>query len=248
MSVTSIEWTEMTWNPITGCSKCSEGCLNCYADRFARRLHAMGVLRYQNGFKVTVHRDLFTQPLSWKKPKMIFVNSMSDIFHEDLPEKDILDLFCVMNKANWHIFQILTKRADRMLQLSSKINWTNNIWMGVTVESNSFVYRSELLKKTNAHVKFISAEPLLGPLHSLNLNGIDWLIVGGESGPHCRSMEKEWVIELRDLAQQTKTPFFFKQWGGTRKKKTGNLLDGENYKEYPLQEKQRDENGDSSST
>lgn len=164
---------------------------------------------------------------------------MSDLFHEDLKEEDILDLFCIMNEANRHTFQILTKRTDRLLQLSSKINWTNNIWMGVSIENDSFVYRSDILKKTDAHVKFISAEPLLGPLPSLYLDGIDWLIVGGESGPRCRLMKKEWVTELRDLAKQTKTPFFFKQWGGTRKKKTGNLPDGIEYKEYCIRKKKK---------
>lgn len=230
---TKIEWTEETWNPITGCTRCSAGCEHCYAASFAKRLNAMGNIRYKNGFNVTVHRDLFNKPLTWKTSRMIFVNSMSDIFHEDVSDEDILALFQTMNKATWHTFQVLTKRSQRLLQLSHQINWTDNIWMGVSVENKQSLYRCDDLKKTGAKIKFVSAEPLLESISEIDLNGIDWLIVGGESGPYSRPMAEEWAIELRDLAQKTKTAFFFKQWGGFNKKKKGSLLGGESYKEYP---------------
>ena len=231
---TKIEWTEETWNPITGCTKCSNGCFNCYAARFAKRLQAMGNARYSNGFNVTIHRDLFDKPLYWTKPKMIFVNSMSDIFHEDVPDDDILALFNVMNKASQHTFQVLTKRAERLEKLSPRIKWTDNIWMGVSIEDSNVLYRADYLRNTGAKTKFISAEPLLSSIASINLNHIDWLIVGGESGANCRPIKEDWVIELRDLAKQNKIPFFFKQWGGTNKKKNGSVLQGKYYKEYPI--------------
>lgn len=230
---TKIEWTEETWNPVTGCTKFSAGCEHCYAATFARRLKAMGNRRYINGFDVTVHRDLFTKPLEWKKSKMIFVNSMSDLFHEEVPEADILAIFDIMNKATNHTFQILTKRAKRLVQLSPQIKWTDNIWMGVSVENKATIYRCEELKKTGAKVKFVSAEPLLESISEINLKGIDWLIVGGESGPQSRKMEESWVVELRNLSQENNIPFFFKQWGGTNKKKSGSLLQGKQYKQYP---------------
>lgn len=230
---TKIEWTEETWNPVTGCTKYSAGCEHCYAATFARRLKAMGNKRYINGFDVTVHRDLFTKPLEWKKSKMIFVNSMSDLFHEEVPEADILAIFDIMNKATNHTFQVLTKRAKRLVQLSPQIKWTDNIWMGVSVENKATIYRCEELKKTGAKVKFVSAEPLLESISEINLKGIDWLIVGGESGPQSRKMEESWVVELRNLAQENNIPFFFKQWGGTNKKKSGSLLKGKQYKQYP---------------
>jgi len=234
MSLSSkIEWTEATWNPITGCTKCSAGCEHCYAETLARRLKAMGNIRYKNGFNVTIHRDLFRRPLEWKKPRMIFVNSMSDIFHESVCEDDILKLFEIMNEASWHTFQVLTKRPDRLLELSSKINWTPNIWMGVTVENSQSITRCDKLKKCGAKVKFVSAEPLLESIHGIDLHGIDWLIVGGESGAGCRPMEKQWVIELRNIALSTNTAFFFKQWGGFHHSQAGSELDGEEYKEYP---------------
>lgn len=233
MAASKIEWTEETWNPITGCTKCSAGCLHCYAETFAKRLQAMGNERYKNAFQVTVHRDIFERPLEWQKPKMIFVNSMSDIFHEDIPDQDILDLFDVMNRANWHTFQVLTKRADRMLELSDRINWTDNIWMGVSVENRDAIDRCERLKQTGAKVKFVSAEPLLESIADIDLDGIDWLIVGGESGAGSRPMDEDWVIELRDKAKAEKVAFFFKQWGGTQKKKAGSLLQGKHYKQYP---------------
>lgn len=230
---TKIEWTEETWNPVTGCTKFSAGCEHCYAATFARRLKAMGNRRYINGFDVKVHRDLFTKPLEWKKSKMIFVNSMSDLFHEEVPEADILAIFDIMNKATNHTFQILTKRAKRLVQLSPQIKWTDNIWMGVSVENKATIYRCEELKKTGAKVKFVSAEPLLESISEINLKGIDWLIVGGESGPQSRKMEESWVVELRNLSQENNIPFFFKQWGGTNKKKSGSLLQGKQYKQYP---------------
>lgn len=232
-SKTKIEWTECSWNPVTGCTKISEGCKNCYAYTFARRLKAMGNIRYINEFNVTIHEDLIKKPLEWKTPKRIFVNSMSDLFHEDIPDEIILEIFKTMNKATWHTFQVLTKRSKRLYELSSKITWSNNIWMGVSIENTDNIYRSEHLKQTNAYIKFISAEPLLSSLKELDLSGIDWLIVGGESGHSSRSMEKEWVIELKEKALDNDVAFFFKQWGGFNKKKTGSLLDGLYYKEYP---------------
>lgn len=230
---TSIEWTECSWNPITGCTKISEGCRNCYAARMAHRLKAMGNIRYENEFEVTIHEDLIDKPLHWKKPKRIFVNSMSDLFHKDIPDDVIIRIFQTMNKANWHTFQILTKRSDRLAELSPKLNWTPNIWMGVSIENKETIFRAEHLKYTNAAIKFISAEPLLESIGNIDLNGIDWLIVGGESGHHCRPLSEEWVIELKDLAKRTNTAFFFKQWGGINKKKNGSKLKGKYYKEYP---------------
>lgn len=231
---TKIEWTEETWNPVTGCTKCSAGCEHCYAAVFAKRLQAMGNSRYKNGFKVTVHKDLFSKPLEWTKPKMIFVNSMSDLFHDDISDEDIFAIFDTMNKASHHTFQVLTKRAERIVALSQRITWTKNIWMGVSIENTASIYRCELLKRTGAKIKFISAEPLLESISGINLNGIDWLIVGGESGAKCRPMNEEWVIELRDLAQANNIPFFFKQWGGFHKKANGCELQGQYYKEYPV--------------
>lgn len=233
---TKIEWTECSWNPITGCTKISEGCRNCYAARMAHRLKAMGNIRYQNEFDVTVHHDLIDKPLHWKKPKMIFVNSMSDLLHDSVPDEIIIKIFETMNKAKWHTFQILTKRSERLLELAPRLKWTPNIWMGVSVENQSVVYRIDHLKQTDAHIKFISAEPLLESISNIDLNGIDWLIVGGESGHYSRPMEKEWVIELKNLAQETNTAFFFKQWGGFNSKKNGSELDGKYYKEYPANE------------
>lgn len=234
MSITSkIEWTEATWNPITGCTKCSEGCRHCYAATLAKRLHAMGNIRYKNGFEVTVHKDLFDRPLEWKKPKMIFVNSMSDIFHEDVSDEDILRIFATMNKASWHTFQVLTKRPERLEKLNSCINWTPNIWMGVTVENKGALKRCDILRKCNAQIKFISAEPLLESIAEIDLTGIDWLIVGGESGAGCRPLDKQWVVELRDAANKNNVPFFFKQWGGFHHSKAGSELDGVSYKAFP---------------
>lgn len=233
MAQSKIEWTEETWNPITGCTKCSNGCTHCYAATFARRLQAMGNPRYINGFEVTIHEDLFERPFEWKKPKLVFVNSMSDLFHENVPDDVILQLFNVMNRSPKHTFQVLTKRSKRLVELSLKIKWTKNIWMGVSVENQDSLFRCEDLKETDAYIKFISAEPLLGPLSTINLNGIDWLIVGGESGAGSRPIEENWVLELQQLALETKTAFFFKQWGGFNKKKNGRLLNGKVVQAYP---------------
>jgi protein gp37 len=234
---TKIEWTETTWNPITGCTKHSSGCLNCYAERMARRLEAMGVESYQNGFKPSFHGHLLDKPLSWKKSRMIFVNSMSDTFHEDFSDDQILQLFSVMNSARWHTFQVLTKRSERLLKLSDKITWTPNIWQGVTVEHSATRSRIEDLRLTGALTKFLSIEPLIGPVTGLNLSGIDWVIVGGESGPGARPMKKEWVTTIRDTCIKTKTPFFFKQWGGVRKKENGRTLENRIWDEMPFAEK-----------
>lgn len=233
MGISKIEWTEVTWNPITGCSKISDGCLNCYAANFAKRLQAMGNIRYANGFQPTVHKDLIDLPFQWKTPKRVFVNSMSDIFHEQIPDKYILQIFDTMNQCRQHEFQVLTKRPERLSSLNDKIVWTDNIWMGVTIESDKYLNRADMLRNCGARIKFISAEPLLSRLNNLNLTDIDWLIVGGESGPHCRPIKKEWVEELLDLAKDNNTAFFFKQWGGFNKKKNGKLLNGKIYQDYP---------------
>lgn len=232
-SISKIEWTEATWNPVTGCTKVSRGCENCYAATLAKRLKAMGNPRYKNGFEVTIHKDLFKKPLEWKNPKMIFVNSMSDLFHESVPDDVIIEIFKTMNEASWHTFQVLTKRVERLMTLTDKINWSDNIWMGVTIEDSKSIYRCNELKKCNSKIKFISAEPLLESIKNINLKGIDWLIVGGESGYGCRPMLKEWVYELKHLAENSGTAFFFKQWGGFPKNKAGSLLDGVPYKNYP---------------
>lgn len=235
MNRTKIQWTETTWNPVTGCTKISDGCKHCYAERMAKRLKAMGNERYKKGFKITVQEDLIDQPLRMVKPKMIFVNSMSDLFHDDVPEDLIIRIFETMNRANWHIFQILTKRPERMLELDNRgaLNWTDNIWMGVTVESGKYYNRVVQLKKSHARTKFVSCEPLIDKVNFRSLNGIDWIIVGGESGPGCRPMKKEWVTNIRDKCEAAKIPFFFKQWGGFNKKKNGREIDGKTYDEYP---------------
>jgi protein gp37 len=229
----SIEWTESTWNPLTGCNKVSAGCKNCYAERMAMRLHAMGVANYANGFKLTLHEDALGIPLKWKQPQTIFVNSMSDLFHKDVPIQFIQKVFAVMRLAHWHRFQILTKRSERLLELDPHLIWASNIWMGVSVENEEVVSRIDCLRKTHAHIKFLSLEPLLGPLPRLKLKGIDWAIVGGESGPHARSMNKEWVIDIRNQCRKAGVAFFFKQWGGFNKKKTGRILEGKTWSEMP---------------
>ncbi len=234
-AVSKIEWTESSWNPITGCSKISDGCKNCYAYRLANRLKAMNNPRYINGFNVTVHEDLIELPLKWKKPRMIFVNSMSDIFHEKLSDNIILKLFNTMNKANWHIFQILTKRESRLFQMKDIIKWSDNIWMGVSVENKLTLNRIEVIKKIDATVKFVSFEPLLDSIGSVNLSGIHWVIVGGESGPFARPMRFDWVNEIKEQTEIYNCAFFFKQWGGVNKKKTGRLLKGQLYNEFPNQ-------------
>ena len=228
-----IEWTGSTWNPVTGCDRVSAGCKNCYADRMAKRLQAMGVEKYRNGFDVTLHPDVLEEPLKWKKPRMIFVNSMSDLFHKEIPFEYIAQIFSVMNRAEHHIFQILTKRPKRLVQLSKKLNWTENIWMGVTVENDKFVSRIDDLRKTDAKIKWLSLEPLLGPIENLQLNDIEWVVVGGESGPGARPIKEEWILDIKKQCNDQKSAFFFKQWGGVNKKKTGRLLKGRTYNELP---------------
>lgn len=230
---TSIEWTESTWNPVTGCTKISLGCANCYAERMARRLQAMGQPNYRNGFEVTMHERALELPLVWRKPQMIFVNSMSDLFHEDVPLEFILRVFEVMRRASWHRFQILTKRSDRLLQLDSALPWAPNIWMGVTVEHHDCVSRIDDLRNCGAAVKFLSLEPLLGPLPGLDLTGIDWVIAGGESGPGARPISHEWVTSIRDQCVAVRTPFFFKQWGGVNKKAAGRKIEGQTWSQVP---------------
>lgn len=230
---TKIEWTEITWNPVTGCRKISPGCMNCYAERMATRLRQMGAVRYKNGFKITLHEDIAELPLKWKKPQMVFVNSMSDLFLEDVPSQFIKKIFDVMHKAHWHTFQVLTKRAERLLELSRELSWSPNIWMGVAVENEDYTHRIDHLRKTDAHIKFLSVEPLLGPIPNLDLEGIDWVIVGGESGPGARLMKPEWVLDIRDQCQRVDVPFFFKQWGGVNKKKAGRELEGRIWDEMP---------------
>lgn len=229
----SIEWTEATWNPVTGCSKISPGCKNCYAERLAKRLAAMGQNRYRNGFEVTLHYDLVDLPLHWRQPRLIFVNSLSDLFHEDVSEAFIMSVFETMANAHWHTFQILTKRSQRLAELASHLPWPQNIWMGVSVESPRYVTRIADLCKVPAAVRFLSIEPLLEPIANLPLADIDWVIVGGESGPGCRSMKAEWVRQIRNQCRTQKVPFFFKQWGGVRKKSTGRLLDSRTWDELP---------------
>ncbi|HFE64759.1 MAG TPA: phage Gp37/Gp68 family protein [Caldithrix sp.] len=230
----SIEWTESTWNPVTGCSKISPGCQYCYAERFAKRLQAMGQANYRNGFKLTLHEHVLEQPLSWKKTQMIFVNSMSDLFHRDVPLEFIQKVFETMRKAHWHTFQLLTKRSPRLLEVDKYLSWPDNVWMGVSIENMAFTSRADHLRQTNAKIKFLSLEPLLGPLPNLNLTNIDWVIVGGESGPKARPMETEWILEIRDQCQKTNVPFFFKQWGGKNKKKNGRLLEGRTWDGMPV--------------
>ena len=229
----AIEWTESTWNPLTGCTKISSGCKHCYAERMALRLQAMGQPNYARGFELGMHENALGLPLKWKKPQTIFVNSMSDLFHKAVPDEFILKVFDVMCRANWHRYQILTKRSDRLLELSPRLPWKHHIWMGVSVESLGYAFRIDHLRKTGAMVKFLSLEPLLGPLPGLNLEGVDWVIVGGESGPGARPMDPAWVFEIREQCQTANVPFFFKQWGGTRKKKSGRELEGRTWDEMP---------------
>lgn len=228
-----IEWTESTWNPITGCTKISPGCANCYAERMALRLQAMGQSNYAKGFKLTLQAHMLEIPLRWRKPQTIFVNSMSDLFHKDVPIDYIQRVFEVMRRAHWHRFQVLTKRAKRLSQVASELPWASNVWMGVSVEDAAQRHRIDALRNIGARVKFLSLEPLLGPLHDLDLSGIDWVIVGGESGPNARPVEAKWVIDLRDQCRRARVPFFFKQWGGRNKKKTGRVLQGRTWDQMP---------------
>ncbi len=238
-----IEWTESTWNPVRGCTRVSEGCRFCYAERIAARFSGKG-LAYEGlaentkagprwTQEVQIVRELLNEPLKWKKPRRIFVNSMSDLFHEKIELSYIQEVFAVMKEAHWHQFQVLTKRAERLLELNSELPWSSNIWMGVSVEDERVTDRIDALRQTDAHIKFLSLEPLLGALPDLALDGIDWVIVGGESGPGAREMQKKWVIDIRDRCAETGVLFFFKQWGGKRKSKKGRELDGKTYNEMP---------------
>jgi protein gp37 len=230
-----IEWTESTWNPLTGCTKVSPGCKHCYAERMALRLQAMGQPNYVNGFKLTMHEHVLELPLRWKKPRMIFVSSMSDLFHQDVPLEFIQKVFNVMRRASWHTFQVLTKRSGRLLELDQGINWPGNVWMGVSVENKDYMFRIAHLRQTGALVKFLSLEPLLGSLPDLDLHGVNWVIVGGESGPGARPLAREWVVDIKDQCLAVQVPFFFKQWGGVRRKRNGRVLQGRTWDEMPAQ-------------
>lgn len=233
MAQSSIEWTEMTWNPTTGCNKVSAGCKHCYAEVMARRLKAMGIEKYRDGFELRIHPNALNIPYTWKTPKIVFVNSMSDLFHKDVPLSFIQEVFKVMNDNPQHVFQILTKRSDLLLKFSSKLKWGHNIWMGVSVENAKVMHRIEDLRDTDARVKFLSCEPLIGPLPNMNLNRIDWVIVGGESGRKSRPMKEEWALDILDQCKASDVKFFFKQWGGVNKKKTGRLLLDQTWDEMP---------------
>jgi len=232
-SQSRIEWTNSTWNPVTGCTKVSAGCLHCYAERMARRLQAMGHPNYRNGFEVTLHPHLLETPLSWKCPSTIFVNSMSDLFHEDIPIAFVEQVFSTMERAHWHTFQVLTKRSERLKELAEGLPWPPNVWMGVSVENQDAEARIDDLREVPARIRFLSLEPLLGPLPALNLGGIHWVIVGGESGPGARPMNVSWAIDLRDQCKAAQVPFFFKQWGGVFKKRNGRTLDGRTWDDVP---------------
>ena len=234
MATSSIEWTEMTWNPTTGCTKVSAGCKFCYAEVMTRRLKGMGQEKYKDGFKLRIHPDTLNIPYTWKTPKIVFVNSMSDLFHKDVPLEYIKRVFDVMNKNPQHVFQVLTKRADRLFELHTQLRWTHNIWMGVSVENEKVTERIDFLRETNAVVKFLSCEPLIGPLINLDLTNIDWVIVGGESGRKARPIKEEWVLDILSQCELSQVKFFFKQWGGTNKKKAGRLLHGRTYDDMPL--------------
>jgi protein gp37 len=234
MSMSSIEWTSQSWNPTTGCDKISPGCKHCYAERMAKRLKAMGQTKYANGFDLTLHPQTLELPLHWKKPQRIFVNSMSDLFHRDMPLDFIRQVFDTMNKAHWHQFQILTKRSARLREFAPHLPWAPNIWMGVSVESPEYFCRIDDLRQVPAAVRFLSLEPLLEPMPGLELTGIHWVIVGGESGPGSRPMKEEWAQEILAMCSSASVPFFFKQWGGVRKHKAGRILNGRTYDAYPV--------------
>ena len=229
-----IEWTHASWNPVSGCQKFSTGCMHCYAERMARRLQAMGMPKYRHGFAVTLHPELLDLPLRWRKPRSVFVNSMSDLFHPQVPLEFIQQVFAVMGQANWHRFQILTKRAERLVELSHALDWHPNVWQGVTVEAAQYRFRIDLLRSTGAAGKFLSIEPMLDFIPELDLTGIDWVIVGGESGPQARPIKREWVLRVRDICAEQGVAFFFKQWGGMDRKATGRELDGRTYDANPI--------------
>ncbi len=231
--VSDIEWTDLTWNPVTGCTKISQGCKHCYAERMAKRLRAMGVDRYRNGFEPTLHPDLLEEPLRWRGSKRVFVNSMSDLFHKEVPLEFIQQVFRTVAAAHSHVFQILTKRSGRLLQIAGKLEWPTNLWMGVSVEHMRTSDRIDHLRQVPAATRFLSCEPLIGPLENLDLSGIHWVIAGGESGPRARPMDPSWAQSLLTQCRSAEIPFFFKQWGGVRKKATGRVLNGQTYDEFP---------------
>lgn len=233
MAQSNIEWTEMTWNPTTGCTKISAGCKHCYAETMTRRLQAMGVEKYKDGFALRTHEDALEIPYTWRGSKIVFVNSMSDLFHPKVPLDFIKKVFAIMNDTPQHTYQVLTKRADRLYELHRQLEWTANIWMGVSVENTKVLDRVDFLRQTNAKVKFLSCEPLIGPLENMDLQHIDWVIVGGESGPKARKMEESWVLDIQHQCKKNKVAFFFKQWGGVNKKKAGRELGGQTYNEMP---------------
>jgi len=235
-----IEWTQCTWNPVTGCTKISPGCLNCYAERMARRLQAMGQPNYRHGFRVTLQPHMLELPLRWRQPRTVFVNSMSDLFHEDVPLEFIQQVFDIMQRAPQHRFQVLTKRAERLAELAPELPWPQNIWMGVTVESRDYLERIDCLREVPAAIRFISFEPLLDPIGEFDLTEIDWVIVGGESGPGARPMLKKWVTNIRDQCLAKQVPFFFKQWGGVNKARAGRILENETWSETPEAAKRRE--------
>ena len=239
----NIEWTEATWNPVTGCSKVSTGCKHCYAERRAHRLQAMGSVRSRNGFAVTLHPAVLDLPQRWRRPRMIFVHSMSDLFHESVPLEFIQRVFATMHACPQHTFQVLTKRSARLRDLAPHLDWAPNIWMGVSVENRRVIHRIHDLQAVPAHVRFLSCEPLLGPLDDLPLDGIHWVIVGGESGPGARPMQAAWVRAIRDRCRRADVPFFFKQWGGVRKDRTGRDLDGRAYDEMPRAARREEAHG-----
>ncbi len=230
----AIEWTEATWNPVTGCDKVSPGCAHCYAETFAKRFEGVPGHPYEQGFELKLWPERLGIPLAWRRPRMVFVNSMSDLFHEDIPDEYVAEVFEVMREASQHTFQVLTKRHERLAQLAPELPWPENVWMGVTIENRRFVHRADYLREVPAAVRFISAEPLLGPLEGLDLDGIHWLIAGGESGARHRPVKQEWVIELRDRCEDAGVAYFFKQWGGTRSKSGGRLLEGRTWDQMPV--------------
>jgi protein gp37 len=234
MAESSIEWTEMTWNPTTGCNKISAGCKYCYAEVMTRRLQAMGIEKYKDGFAIRTHETALNIPYAWSKPKVVFVNSMSDLFHPEVPVEFIQKVFAVMNDTPQHTYQVLTKRAERLYELHHRLNWTRNIWMGISVEDERVIDRIDFLRETNAYIKFLSCEPLIGPLKNMNLENINWVIVGGESGRKARPIQESWVWDIRQQCNEQGVAFFFKQWGGVNKKKSGRILGGRTYDEMPV--------------
>lgn len=228
-----IEWTDATWNPVRGCTKISPGCKHCYAERFAERFRGVQGHPFEQGFDLRLVPEKVNEPLHWKRPQRIFVNSMSDLFHDEVPLSYIKRVFAVMNQADWHQYQVLTKRAERLEELSSQLPWAPHIWMGVSVENEDYLWRIDHLRRTKAHLKFLSIEPLLGPLGKISLRGIDWVIVGGESGPGARPMQSSWLTDIKDQCLRAGVAFFFKQWGGVQKKRYGRQLEGRTWDEMP---------------